>query len=151
MALELEILDMAEGLESMYKESDQKWETTISRIEGKLDSTLVEIKALINGITLQNNKIRRQMVNKDNESNMRLMMGSLMTVNGEVQIVKGEVPSPIILSNGNPRTLQTAYSLAKLQDTLKNDPPIPGTMARKKGSYKLRGFIQVWKYEEKKS
>ena len=89
MALELEILDMAEGLESMYKESDQKWETTISRIEGKLDSALVEIKALINGITLQNNKIRRQMVNKNNESNMGSMMGSPMAVNGEVQTVKG--------------------------------------------------------------
>ena len=105
-------------------------------MEEKLDLAVAEIKAWINGITLQNNEIRRQMVNKDNGSNMWSMMGA---VNGEVQAINGELQAPMVLSNGNLRTIQAVYSVAPLQDTLKNDPSIPGTVASKGGSYKFNG------------
>ena len=115
---------------------DQKWEKTLSRMEEKLDLAVAEIKAWINGITLQNNEIKRQMVNKDNGSNMWSMMGA---VNGEVQAVNGELQAPVVLSNGNLRTTQAVSSMAPPQDTLKNDPSIPRIVASKGGSYKFNG------------
>ena len=61
MASEVEILGMGEGLESMLKESDQKWERDLARIEGKLEVVLEEMKSLIHGMTLQNNEIISQL------------------------------------------------------------------------------------------
>ena len=52
MASELEIFGMTEWLESMLKESDQKWERDLARIESKLEAALEEIKSLIHGMTL---------------------------------------------------------------------------------------------------
>ena len=64
---------MAEGmrdykrLEGMLKESDQKRdkdiarvENSLARVEGKVDAVLEEIKSLINGMTIQNNDLRKQ-------------------------------------------------------------------------------------------
>ena len=45
-------------LELILKESDQKMKKYLSRIEGKLDTALTEIKALINGMALQFNEIK---------------------------------------------------------------------------------------------
>ena len=65
---------MAEGtrdykrIESMLKElkdSDQKQEKELFRVEGRLDAALDEIKAMINGVTLQCNDIRSQMNNSE--------------------------------------------------------------------------------------
>ena len=55
---------MAEGtrdykrLESILKKKDQKREKDLSRVKGRLDTVLAEIKALINGITTQYNEIK---------------------------------------------------------------------------------------------
>ena len=46
-------------LELMFKESDQKMEKDLSRMEGKLDSTLVNIRTLINAITIQPKEIKK--------------------------------------------------------------------------------------------
>ena len=39
-------------LKGMLKETDQKCEKDLERVESKLDTALKEIKALINGVTL---------------------------------------------------------------------------------------------------
>ena len=45
-------------LEDMLKNSDQKREKDLARVEGKLDAVLEEIKALIIGTTIHHNEIR---------------------------------------------------------------------------------------------
>ena len=58
---------MAEGtrdyklLKLMLKESDQRWERDLARIEGKLEAALEEIKSLIHRMSLQNNEIMNQL------------------------------------------------------------------------------------------
>ena len=54
-------------LEGMLKESDQKRDKDIARVEnslarvkGRVDAVLEEIKSLINGMTLQNNDLKNQ-------------------------------------------------------------------------------------------
>ena len=54
-------------LKGMLKESDQKWdkdlirvENSLARVDGRVDATLEEIKSLINGMTLQNNDLKNQ-------------------------------------------------------------------------------------------
>ena len=69
---------MAEGtrdynrLESMLKESEQKRDKKITRVDGslarvkgRLDATLEEIKSLIQGMTLQNNELKSQFANHE--------------------------------------------------------------------------------------
>ena len=54
-------------LGGMLKESDQKRDKDIARVEnslarvkGRVNAALEEIKSLINGMTLQNNDLRKQ-------------------------------------------------------------------------------------------
>ena len=76
-----------------YNKIDQKREKDLLRVEGRLDAaledvdtrldaTLVEIKTLINGmtmqingITLQQNELRSQMMHRDRGSNGELILG----------------------------------------------------------------------------
>ena len=80
---------MAEGpqdykrLEVMLKESDRKREKDLSKVEDRLDSALVEIKALNNGITIQLNEIQSQIANRDNGSSLSSILGNLMEAGGE--------------------------------------------------------------------
>ena len=52
-------------LEGMLKEIDQKREQDLVRVEGRLDATLEEIKALINDTTLKKNEIQNQIAKQD--------------------------------------------------------------------------------------
>ena len=98
---------MAEGtreykrLESMLKESDQKREKDLarvegglSRVEGRLDTALEELKSMMNGMTLQmngmtlqHNEMRMQLGNRDREqgSNGGSILGNPMMNQGEGQ------------------------------------------------------------------
>ena len=67
----------------MLKESDRKREKDLSKVEDRLDSALVEIKALNNGITIQLNEIQSQIANKDNGSSLSSILGNLMETGGE--------------------------------------------------------------------
>ena len=68
---------MAEGtreykrLEGVIKECDQKRERDIARV----DATLEEIKAMINGMTIQYNDIRNQMNEREGEMNRGSILG----------------------------------------------------------------------------
>ena len=67
----------------MLKESDRKRKKDLSKVEDWLDSALVEIKALNNGITIQLNEIQSQIANRDNGSSLSSILGNLMETGGE--------------------------------------------------------------------
>ena len=56
-------------------------------MEGRLDSTLVKIKSLLNRITIQHNEIHSQMANKDSGGYTGLILGNPMAVNGMFRLL----------------------------------------------------------------
>ena len=138
-------------------------------MEGKLDVVLEEIKALLHGMTIQNNEIMRQMIKQEGGVNRGFILGNPAGVLDDVeefkklkqigplmdylqtfellldktQISEGQALScflvgleqelEMMVQMFNPKTLQKAYSLAKLQESMKNGPI--GTNSRAKVSY----------------
>ena len=66
-------------------------------MEGRLDTTLEELKRMMNGMTIQHNEMRTQMNNKDREQNSYggSILGNLGMVNG------GEVQGAMVGVQGN--------------------------------------------------
>ena len=88
---------MAEGtrdykrLESMLKESDQKRDKEISRVEGslarvegRLDAVIEEIKSMLQG--LQNNESRSQIANQETGAARGSILGNPRGVQGETSV-----------------------------------------------------------------
>ena len=136
----------------MLHESDQRWERDLARIKGKLEAALEEIKSLIHGMSLQNNEIMSQLaratIKKLRQTgplqdyvkafDMLLNMAHLREEEALSCFLTGlEYELEIMVRMFNLRTLQAAYSLAKLQDFLKNDSAITGTMSGKGFSNKI--------------
>ena len=93
---------MAEGtrdykrLEGMLKECEQKREKEMSKVEEKLDSTLsrveerfdaalAELRAMMNGITHQQNELRSQASNRDHGANTGSILGNPVIAGGDNQ------------------------------------------------------------------
>ena len=155
---------MAEGtrdykiLELMLQESDQRWERNLARIEGKLEVALEEIKSLIHGMSLQNNEIMSQLarveIKKLRQTGPlqdyvrafemlldRAHLGEEQALSCFLTGLEYELEKMVRMFN--PKTLQAAYSLAKLQDFLKNDSAITKTMSRKGFPSKINGGSSI--------
>ena len=96
MISEPTILDnMIEGtqkfkkLKLMLKESDQKMENDLSKMEEKLDLALTKIRTLINDIAIQHNEIKSQLTNKDNGGNSGSILGNLMVIGRDIHTLMG--------------------------------------------------------------
>ena len=93
---------MAEGtrdykrLEGMLKECEHKREKEMSKVEEKLDSTLsrveerfdaalAELRAMMNGITHQQNELRSQASNRDHGANTGSILGNPAIAGGDNQ------------------------------------------------------------------
>ena len=63
----------------------------LSKVEDNLETTVAAIKALINRVTCQYNKIRGQMGNRDNGSNEGSILGPPVVVRGENQFNMGGI------------------------------------------------------------
>ena len=72
-------------LEGMLKEIDQKREQDLVRVEGRLDATLEEIKALINDTTLKKNEIQNQIAKQDGGVQRGSILGRPLGVQGRSQ------------------------------------------------------------------
>ena len=149
---------MAEGtkdyklLKLMLQESDQRWERDLARIEGKLEAALEEIKSLIHRMSLQNNEIMNQLAKaeikklrqigplQDYVSAFEMLLDRVhlreeQALNCFLTRLEYELEKMVRMFNL--KTLQAAYSLAKLQDFLKNDSAIIGIMSGKRFPSKI--------------
>ena len=62
-------------------------------VEGKLDATVAEIKALINGVTLQHNDFRSLMATRENGNHGGSILGLPVALNKEIQVNGGSGPN----------------------------------------------------------
>ena len=60
----------------------------MTKVEGKLDAVLEEIKALIHGMAIQNNEMMMLMTNKKGGVNKGSILGNLMEVLNDVEEFK---------------------------------------------------------------